>query len=525
MSSSARGRDWWALPKDVRKNVDPTAEYVAADAQITDTAGIHMQQFQSPPDRETVREADDPTTRRVIKAINRPRRVGEVEIDRRPNELVSQKTTVGQKPTPDDYLQTFEEEGPAINGFGEMGDDCGDDLAMFCDCCAETTVVGRTCGLSRCPRCWTSWCRDRAISKACRLAVTRAVRDENRSEQQFYHHLAWSPPDDWALQADNPYRKTKQVINEILDAMDLDAVGVYHAFRGEEGEDDRGEWKKRLPNGPEDEWADVRAELEHSPHFHMIAVGSHVPGDELTTRVEEETGWSLHRITKENSVVSLYDNSDMVSALMYAISHAALKRTDAGNNRVKMWQHGDILNQKFVKESETADHEDPYEQGDLVITEETEDEMDLLARAHAPITLGVDVDSQLCTAEFVSSVEAETGAERAGVRSLIDIGTGDTRTWTPVSASSSSDGATGTDTATAELATAGGMQTEVEEIEHNREGGSSIDVCQGRKLPIWEAKSYIGDPEFRESAEHIEQLDATWADWKPRLEAMLDNFG
>jgi len=525
MSAGARGRDWWSLPKSERENVDPTADYVAADAQIFDTTGVHMKEWESPEDRKTVREADSETTRQVIDAIDRPRKVGRATIER-DGELAH----VGRKPDSDDYLPKFEENGPPLPGKGDIGDDCDDDLAMFCSNCGETTVVGRTCGLSGCPRCWTSWCRDLAARNAERLAVTRAVRDANRDEQQFFHHLAWSPPDDWALQAEDPLKRTKQVINEILDAMDLDAFCIYHAWRGnQEDDDDRGEWARRLSE--ELDWEEVRDELKFSPHFHIIAVGSHVAGGELTTRVEEETGWSLHRITKgDDSKVSLYDNSDMVSATEYSISHASLKRTDAGNNSVQTWQHGDILgDEKFKRESEMEPGEKERFDG-LVIEEETEQEMDLLARAHAPLTLGVDVDSQLCTEEFVAAVDRETGADTAGVKSLINIGTGDTRTWTPASSASSSasSGSSSASGSTTELATTGAMTTEVGEIEHNREGDPpepEIEVCQGAMRPIWDAPEYIGDDDWRASAEHVDQLDATWTDWKPRLTEMLDNFG
>lgn len=526
MSAGARGRDWWSLPKSERENVDPTADYVSADAQIMDTTGVFIKDYwESPEDRETVRDADSETTKKVIKALDRPRKVGKVFMERD-----GETATVGREPDTDDYLPKFEDDGgPAIPGKGEVGETCGDDLAMFCDGCGKTHVTGQTCGLSRCPRCWASWCRDLAVEQASRLAVTRAVRDANREDQQFFHHLAWSPPDEWALEAEDPLRRTKQAINEILDAMDLDAICLYHAWRGnQEDDDDRGEWARRLSEDMD--WEEVRDELKFSPHFHIIAVGSHVPGGDLTKRVQEETGWSLHRILKgEDSNVSLYDNSDMVSAIEYSISHASLKRTPAGHNSVQMWSHGDIIGQKFVKESEMGPDEDPDEVDDLVIAEETEEEMDLLARAHAPLTLGVDLNDQICTEEFVNVIDRETGADRAGVRTLIDIGTGDTRQWTPASSAStgSSSGSSADGSSASTIATTSATTTEIDEIVHNREGdpGDVVETCQGRKLPIWEAPNYIGDSKWRESADHVDELDATWTDWKPRLEKMLDNFG
>lgn len=540
MSAGANGRDWWSMPAEQRQKVDPTADYVSADTQIINTVGVHMS-----PDGEKVHEADDATTRKVIKAFDRPRKVGQATISE-PGELGH----VGRRPETDDYLPKFEEGAP-MPSFGEESEDCDEDLLFFCDSCGETYLGGRTCGLSKCPRCWSSWVRDTAVKHAEKLMVTRAVRDENLDEQQFFHHLAWSVPDEWALQANDPFKKTKDAINEVLDAMGLDGRVYYHAWRGadededgEEIENDLGEWKHRV--GPDTTWEDVRENLKFSPHFHVIAVGNSVPGGELTERVQEETGWSLHRITKgEDSKVSLYDNSDLVSALMYCLSHTSLKRTDSGRNRVKSWDHGPILNQRFKHEDE-IDNEAEFE--GLIIRQETREEMDLLARAHAQLTLGVELESQICTEEFDPDPDRETGAERAGVRTLIDLGTGDTRQWTPSgrtdlgSAQSRTD-LPGQSEPAGELSSASDLPTavsaatvtEVEEIEHDREGVCGDDdhdedepdteVCQGRMLPIWEAESFIGDEEWRENAENVHELDAAWTEWKPRLTEMLDNFG
>ena len=392
MSAGANGRDWFELPAEQRRNVDPTADYLPADDQLVKTVGAHMS-----PDAEKVREADDATTRQVIKAFDRPRKVGRATFDE-DGELVS----VGRNPDEADYLPKFEDGSP-MPSFGEESEDCDEDLLFFCDGCGETFLGGRTCGLSKCPRCWSSWVRDTAVSHAEELMVTRAVRDANLDEQQFFHHLAWSVPDEWALQAQNPYKRTKQVLNDVLDAMGLDGRVYYHAWRGadedEDGEEianDLGEWSQRI--GQDTTWPEVRENLEFSPHFHVIAVGHKVPGGELTKRVEEETGWSLHRITKgEDSSVSLFDNSDMVSALMYCLSHTSLKRTAADRNRVKSWSHGPILNQKIRHEDEIED-EDEWD--GLIIRQETREEVDLLARGHAQLTLGVELESQICTEEF-----------------------------------------------------------------------------------------------------------------------------
>lgn len=537
MSAGANGRDWWSMPVEQRRRIDPTSDYVSADTQIFNTTGVHMS-----PNGVNVREADDATTRKVIKAFDRRRKVGTAAI-----ESDGENGHVGREPNSDDFLPKFEEGSP-IPSMGEESDDCDEEILFFCDSCAETYLGGRTCGLSGCPRCWSSWVRDSAVKHAEKLMVTRAVRDKNLDEQQFFHHLAWSVPDEWALQADEPYKKTKQAINEVLDAMGLDGRVYYHAWRGadenadgEEIENDLGEWKDRV--GEDTTWPEVRENLEFSPHFHVIAVGHKVPGGDLTKRVEEETGWSLHRITKgEDSKVSLFNNSDMVSALLYCLSHTSLNRTAADRNRVKSWSHGPILNQKIRREDK-IDDEDEWD--GLIIRQETHDEVDLLARGHAQLTLGVELESQICTEEFDFDPGRETGAERAGVKTLIDLGTGDTREWTPsgpteLSTQSRTELPTSQSERAGELssdsdlpAVSGATVSEVEEIDHDREGECDHDeddspdteVCQGRMLPIWEAESYLGDEEFREQAENIHELDAAWTTWKPRLNEMLDNFG
>jgi hypothetical protein len=136
-----------------------------------------------------------------------------------------------------------------LPGFGDALDDCGDDLPHFCSSCGATFAIGRTCNRSQCPRCCLAWARVRA-SKICgKLDALRRYKYASGTDNQFFHHLAISLPEDWSVAAgedpQDALERTLEVVKEILDELGIEGVVFYHPWRGVDG-DDRGAWKGRI---------------------------------------------------------------------------------------------------------------------------------------------------------------------------------------------------------------------------------------------------------------------------------------
>lgn len=280
--------------------------------------------------------------------------------------------------------RTLTNELPALPlpGHGDRLEDCGDDVPHFCTGCGEVHSVGRTCRRKGCPRCAPAWVVDRATRAGAKLEATRRYLTASRGQSPRFHHLVFSVPEDFAVARDDPLEAGYEIVKGFLDQMGVDGgVIIYHPWRGEE-DDDRGFWKEILFEG--NEWAETVEELEYSPHFHVIAVGRFVPGQQYTKKLYEKTGWTYKRITKADSNVSLYDEYDLSRALTYSLSHAGVGGSDAYR------YFGRVAN--FSAE------------------EHIEDEINAAVRSVAPETLGLSYRSTSCTREVGEEEETATAA-------------------------------------------------------------------------------------------------------------------
>lgn len=375
-----------------------------------------------------------------------------------------------------------------LPGFGSEREDCGDDMPLFCTDCGHVEIVGRTCRQASCPRCGAAWVRDRAINVCARLIASRAALDAVEDSHQRFHHLAISPPADWAVDSDDPVGETFQAIYDMLDAMGLQGYVFYHPFAGQNdpGEDDRGKWKDRLFSGRD--WVDVRQELQIRPHFHVVAIGHRVPGGRFTTEFHDRSGgWILKRITGEDSRVSIYDNDDLARVVTYCISHTGLSMSETGQ-RVQYRPFGEAVNPAHGVD----------------VQERTRREADRKVRAAAPKTLGLDLGSQLC------QTTREKVVETPSVRASLIAGAAD------------GDGETG-DSTTSATSTGDGT-----DVEQDDDAPDPDDVetetapCEGRMLSIKRAPDYLGDLDWRSEAEHVDDLQTTWDDWADRLDDLPD---
>lgn len=301
-----------------------------------------------------------------------------------------------------------DEEKAILPGFGPDGfaenarDDCGEKHPFVCDSCGQNINFGRTCGMSVCGRCAPVWVRDAAIQKAAKVRRVRKEKHHHTpdSEHQKIHHVVISPPLGWyydlaraGLSRTDVQEETREVVKDILDELRAQGVLVRHSYRGarEDGSirsesDDRGAWKERLFSG-RDWHGDVADRLAWKPHYHAIVVGDYIKGGELTERVEEETGWVIHRIADDNGV-SLKDDGAMARALTYCLSHADIDVRDDGHNRSAVWEVGSFQGDSIKSSGRFSPHPADLEWADSAV------------RRYAHKTLGIQSGTTECGAEL-----------------------------------------------------------------------------------------------------------------------------
>jgi len=255
---------------------------------------------------------------------------------------------------------------PVLPGFGELGegrtarDDCGEPHPFVCDSCGNPVEFGRTCAQSVCSRCGVAWVRDTAINKTAKNRRIRKEKDWHTpdDEHQKFHHQVISAPLSWyydlakaGLSLDEAQDVTKEVVKIILDEMRAQGLLARHSYRGVNDDgtiktetDDRGAWKERLNSG-RDFYGDVRDELAWRPHYHCVVISDWLKGggeenDHFTERIEEETGWLIHRIVGRDGKRSVKNDGQMARVSTYTISHADIDVNLNGHNRSAVWEVG-----------------------------------------------------------------------------------------------------------------------------------------------------------------------------------------
>lgn len=364
----------------------------------------------------------------------------------------------------------FEDELPPLElpGHDERRENCGEAFPRFCADCGSTCECGETCYQSGCPRCWKAWARRRAKTMSAKLEALRRYKEASGGsgyQGWKFHHLALSPPEGFAVDSDDPLQRTMDLLKEVLDSMGA-ATGVlfYHPYRGADG-DDRGFWKDVLPDGEETSMAETREQLSDEPHFHAVVLAKYVATEGVTERVEHETGWVIHRITKgEDSSVSIYDKYDLARVTSYCISHTGID-VDGENRRVATRYYGEVAN--FAAE------------------EKIEREMDAAVRSVATRTLGLNYDSLTCVVDRETTVES---TEERWVEKINPDGAG-----------------MGDGPPEAEL-----VEVTVEEDEER--------PCQGRLLDITKAPRFLEDDDWMADAENADELREAWSEWRERID-------
>jgi len=417
------------------------------------------------------RETNPCDTQAAIDAINRPNQWDGETLEFE-DALTGETNTVERtEPVTDQWLPTMD-----LPGFGQLGEKCGEDVPQFCECCADTWTVGHCCRRSTCPRCAQTWCRERAVSVASKLKATWATMWKANDEHPYFQHIVVDIPDDWCLSdsEETVYWRTLDVIKEIMDAFGIAGVPIYHPYRGdEETPDDRGEWAQRLFSG--NDWEEVSDSLEFDPHFHIVGVAPYVDCSGVE-RIQKETGFIIHRITQENSSISIGSDYDMAAVVSYCLSHAGIYEDANGDMRAaahtriaeRPWRKGGWMNGQIPE-----------------IYDRTREQMDRIVRSVSPRVLGVEFSSVACVREV---------PEDSAVNSDLSLA----QNYDDFKTDGSGDGS-GDDS---------------QDEPDDEDASVRLVKCQGRALHISRAPQYLGDDEWRDRADYAPMLEQTYKEWK-----------
>ena len=426
-----------------------------------------------------------------------------------------------------------------LPGFGDRRETCGDPFARFCPDCGETSEWGQTCYQSTCPRCAPSWARRLATSWAAQLEQARRVRQAQKDRHQRFHHVVVSPPADFNPAAEDEWERGAEIVREILEDADLEGFIPFHAYRGkDEEENDLGVWKNRVFG--EKTWSEVDDEIRFSPHYHCIVVGHQVPGGDVTRAVEEATGWVIHRITKRDSNVSLYDEYDLARALSYCLSHSALYETEQSTH-VCAKRAGELLKPGGgITWTPDENEEDA----------KLKRQYDAVMRSVAPKTLGLDYNDLACGADRENCdhdhenqdekadldhaegkaryASGTTGATAPTGRAEQDAGElPDDRAGELPDASNLPDppgGGSWSDAELDDLKTLADddLPANVDRDDLRRlvedDDQDDTERCNGRLLSIAKAPRYLDNGLWRADAPHAEQLADDYEEWRERLD-------
>jgi hypothetical protein len=95
-------------------------------------------------------------------------------------------------------------------------------------------------------------------------------------------------------------------------------------------------------------------ELKPRGHFHVVGCSLFVPGEGVTERVHEETGFVIKRVTdRSGEGRSLADLDAVARVVTYCFSHTGID-TSGRVNRASYWNHGSTYHSGSVPEDVAA---------------------------------------------------------------------------------------------------------------------------------------------------------------------------
>ena len=478
-------------------------------------------------------DLDDTEIRKVIRS-------GYGHIGASPGDVEPMSST---KSTLDDRLP----KSPLPGDPGYAQPDCGSDIpAWACEECGNPIYIGRTCKNPSCERCWAAAVRDQVVVRASKLYGLGGDLYHNRYNERHdvdLNHIVASLPD-ILVDSDEPIEHVLKILKVILEKKwHIEGFeAIYHPYRIKD------EYRKDQydhggePGRGDMTWADVLNEddpyqyLKHEPHFHIFFPAKRYQFDYSTVEsIERETGWVFHRITKEDSHISVWDLDDIVHQLTYCYSHCGVIET---KNKTKLASRmkGDLHNIDAldrIKKRATASFCDA-----------------------APKLLGVnftDMNEASCEAESCDcDADEECHCEDDHpLHDLYDQSDDATPDYNASSSSSAApsfnDGAVkSTDTSTNDLLSSGQtprMSRDNSTIDNTESESGSIDgdsndvgsggskrsvpsavatggadACGGDLIPIREAQSLLDDDEWCKQARYADALRLAYEEWQDRTD-------
>ena len=382
-----------------------------------------------------------------------------------------------------------------LPSFGEEYRDCGEKkVKHFCPDCGGVVDLGRTCKRSSCTRCSPFWCVDKAENQLARLQTVAKTMNARLGVPILKHHVMFSPPEDWFLEASDPLDRTFKAVNEALDPMNAEGVVMFHGFRGVNG-DDMDSWKDRVFN--ERSWPDVRSELRPSGHFHGILLSPWIPGGEITKRVEAETGWVIKRIRGLPTIEAAAES------LAYSLSHTTLHEQN-GQMQAQYRQFGETM------------HDDS-----INIYNHTEREAERAVRSVAPRVLGVKPNNLRCS-KPVPDDEHQSDFAIHRSASYASSGSNDSDSTADADEDTAGDTADADEDTDDDLAVTddgpGSSQEPPRSATDNAQADEESPMCRGTLRPISEAERYLSDDDWVDEALYSTVLQRQFDEWKTRVD-------
>lgn len=224
---------------------------------------------------------------------------------------------------------TYYEGTVQIPGFGDSPDRCRP-LSPVGFCHDGHVVLGRSsCATRECPEHWRDWIEEATISVTARIAAYREAVD---GAEKRTSHVVASPPQDRRYTAERMYATRSEAYDALEAAGVAGGAVVTHPYRTSdrgnalyatardlgELEEDTGRWAF-LRDVAED-WDDMRRYIEPSPHYHALAPGRDIRGEEAPA------GWVVERIRTVDPFHRWDTDAyrDMAASVYYILTHGAV---------------------------------------------------------------------------------------------------------------------------------------------------------------------------------------------------------
>lgn len=242
---------------------------------------------------------------------------------------------------------------PGSRGLKE--DDCGEEIPVFaCGECGKPKYLGRCCASPTCERDWPAAVKRKATTLAGKLEALRRkiYADYDGQKNVDFNHIVASLPD-FLVDSKKPVNRALLILKTLLEEnWQIEGfAAIYHPYRikteyrkdqyehdGEEGEGDM-TWSDVLSSDNPEKY------VQYSPHFHLFFPAVRRSFDYLVAQaVANKSGWVFHRITHEDSNISVRDLEDLVRQVTYAFSHAGVNDWRADRSELTSAMKGQLHN-------------------------------------------------------------------------------------------------------------------------------------------------------------------------------------